>query len=194
MKGLLTGGTRRPETLAPAAFRAALAGEAPQELYAYWDGLRNGRPMPSRRDIDPLKIPRSLLPYLYVMEVHGPEAFRFRLSGTRLREIFGRDVTGRGLEDALDGEDLENARRSYAQIVAAAAPWYSRVTYRVDDTADLIYERLSLPVEESADGSPSRLLGGLFIQDAPRQFENFSERHRRHGLRAIARFEAIQGA
>ena len=50
------------------------------DLYRYWDGRRNGRRMPARRDIDPADIP-GLLPHVSL--IHKPDGqFRFRLVGS----------------------------------------------------------------------------------------------------------------
>src|SRR5258706_4642995 len=62
------------------------------DLYRYWDGTRNGRLMPARRDIDPADIP-ALLPHVSL--IHKPDGqFRFRLVGSAAAEQFGRDLTG----------------------------------------------------------------------------------------------------
>jgi hypothetical protein len=62
--------------------------------YVYWLGKRNGRPMPSRSDIDPTEIP-TLLPYVTLIDVLAePLDFRYRLIGTGVRSISRRDYTG----------------------------------------------------------------------------------------------------
>jgi hypothetical protein len=62
------------------------------DLYRYWDGRRNGRLMPSRRDIDPADIPALLRHVSLIHKLDGQ--FRFRLVGSAAGEHFGRDLTG----------------------------------------------------------------------------------------------------
>ncbi|WP_165361281.1 PAS domain-containing protein [Lichenibacterium ramalinae] len=79
-----------------------------QSLHAYWDGLRAGRTAPERADVDPAAI-RHILAYTFVLEVTGARVLRrdvrFRLSGTRLNALFGRDLRGTSLDGVLEAED-----------------------------------------------------------------------------------------
>lgn len=63
------------------------------ELRDYWDGLRNGRAIPSRLDINPREIHRSL-DYAFVLERIAPGAARFRLAGQHLIDLMGMEVRG----------------------------------------------------------------------------------------------------
>ena len=48
-------------------------------VLAYWDQKRGTRLMPCKRDIDPIEIPRRLLPNLQLIDViDGGERFRYR--------------------------------------------------------------------------------------------------------------------
>ena len=54
------------------------------------------KPIPSRYDIDPVDIPH-LLPGLSLLDAgEDLDALRYRLAGTRVREIYGTEITGRG--------------------------------------------------------------------------------------------------
>src|SRR3546814_17736577 len=65
-------------------------------LAAYWSARRNGQVLPQRSDIDPLDMPRRLLPHLVLAEPAGGRdgAIRFRLVGPDLGQRIGRDATG----------------------------------------------------------------------------------------------------
>src|ERR1700741_3932332 len=81
------------------------------DLYRYWDGRRNERLMPARKDIDPADIP-ALLPHVSL--IHKPDGqFRFRLVGSAAVEQFGRDLTG----DVV-GSHGDNARETVAAVQA----------------------------------------------------------------------------
>jgi hypothetical protein len=84
------------------AFRAQLVVPEQRQLYDYWLDKAAGRPMPDRRDIHPADIPR-LLPYVSLIEVADGRC-RVRLAGTRLREVYDREITGLYV-DLLDWGD-----------------------------------------------------------------------------------------
>lgn len=70
------------------------AARAHQEIFAYWASLRCGARLPSRRDLHPSAL-RSLLGNICLIRVeHEPLRFRFRLCGTGLHRIYGREATG----------------------------------------------------------------------------------------------------
>ena len=65
------------------------------EAMAYWRRLGGARPMPSRRDLDPVDIPR-LLPFVMLIDVlSDPLDFKFRLIGTEVSAIIARNLQGR---------------------------------------------------------------------------------------------------
>ncbi|GAA3875779.1 PAS domain-containing protein [Celeribacter arenosi] len=60
---------------------------------AYWDGLRNGRVVPARADIDPRGM-QNALEYAFILERIAPGVARFRLSGMHLTDLMGMEVRG----------------------------------------------------------------------------------------------------
>jgi hypothetical protein len=62
-------------------------------LHAYWTGKCGSRAMPRRVDIDPTEIP-SLLPHIFIVEIHPPLRFRFRLVGSAICERWGGEPHG----------------------------------------------------------------------------------------------------
>ena len=63
------------------------------ELREYWNGLRLGRAVPSRSDIEPRGIRRAL-DYAFIIERIAPGAARFRLAGRHLIDLMGMEVRG----------------------------------------------------------------------------------------------------
>jgi hypothetical protein len=62
-------------------------------LETYWNGLRDGTDLPAYAQIDPVRIPRAILPGIFVLEFDG-EGLRYRFSGTRLRAVGGIELKG----------------------------------------------------------------------------------------------------
>lgn len=66
-----------------------------KEAHAYWASKRGRRPMPRRRDIDPVESP-TLLPYLMLIDVlSDPLDFRYRLIGGEVHNISNGNYTGK---------------------------------------------------------------------------------------------------
>nr|WP_241865389.1 PAS domain-containing protein [Paracoccus salsus] len=59
----------------------------------YWQGLRRGRSVPARSDIEPRGIHRAL-DYAFILERIAPGAARFRLAGRHLIDLMGMEVRG----------------------------------------------------------------------------------------------------
>lgn len=84
----------------------ALSVESPvvSQALKTWQRLRGGRPMPSPADIDPLELPRRLLPHILLIDIERePDLrFRWRLIGTHITEVVDRDSTGRYWDELYD--------------------------------------------------------------------------------------------
>lgn len=94
---------------------------------AFWHGRKIGDAVPLRSDIEPTKIP-AILPWLMILEVieiEGVTRFRYRLTGTGCREIFGIDFTGKLLGEALTPEGAEIRRREFLSVIDSRQPIYS---------------------------------------------------------------------
>lgn len=76
----------------------AAAVRAHEELYTYWMGLRTDGRLPARGDIHPGGFKRHLPGVSLIDVVHGGAKFRYRLAGTGLYRVYGRELTGLSLE------------------------------------------------------------------------------------------------
>jgi hypothetical protein len=78
---------------------AAIGDARLRGLYRYWERKRARRLMPARTDIDPLDL-KPLLGHLFLLEAHPARgSFRYRLAGSAIVEMVGRELTGLCLED-----------------------------------------------------------------------------------------------
>ena len=71
---------------------------ASRELYAYWDERRGQRPAPERADIEPGAI-RAALSDTFILELDAADGHSFRLAGTRVCALFGRELKGESFID-----------------------------------------------------------------------------------------------
>jgi hypothetical protein len=116
-------------------------------LYDYWHGKRHGRFAPSRVDIDPAQL-KFILPFLYLIDVVGGPAprFRFRLAGTGIVKEYGAEITGK-FADEIDLNEHQTAFvAEYNRVVGDGKPASSRGNYTKSNGRRLTYEHLILPL------------------------------------------------
>lgn len=80
------------------------------ELFHYWNRLRNGRPAPKRTDIEPAQI-KSLLADTFILERDMRGKAVFRLAGTRICSIFGRELKSLSFPSLWRGKDQRLVNR-----------------------------------------------------------------------------------
>ena len=101
---------------------SAAAARAHEELFAYWAGLRHGARLPGRQDIQPGDIKR-LLPTISLIDVtRDPLDFRLRLAGTGLYGVYGREITGKGLDEVYNSAAADYWRTELTKIVEDKRP------------------------------------------------------------------------
>lgn len=66
---------------------------ASRELYAYWEKQCGKRPAPERSEIEPGAI-RQVLSDTFILALDGGAGHPFRLAGTRVCALFGRELKG----------------------------------------------------------------------------------------------------
>lgn len=96
-----------------------------REIYAYWDGKRRGRRMPSRADIDPAEMV-PFLPNLILVDVLSiePLSLTYRLVGTREVEARGRDPTNSSVADNFYCRSRDDALANYRDVIERRAPLF----------------------------------------------------------------------
>ena len=84
-------------------------------LHAHWRSIRPaGARMPGRQHFDPAALAK-LLPMIRLYDVfRAPWRFRYRLMGSELVRILGRDMTGRWFDAGTPGS---RARHSFEDLV-----------------------------------------------------------------------------
>jgi hypothetical protein len=123
----------------------------------YWRRQRGARAMPPRRAIDPIEIPR-LLPNLQLIEVVEGDRFRYRLTGTALVTAFGKEYTGKHLDELFAGEELAYAVRVYATVCRERRPVFVRNRYGTTRDVAMVANRLYMPLSD--DGVAVNMIFG----------------------------------
>lgn len=84
-------------------------------LFQYWDRLREGRAAPRRTDIEPADIKANLAD-TFILEQDARGEAVFRLAGTRLCAVFGRELKG----FAFTSLWMEKDQRILARLIHGA--------------------------------------------------------------------------
>ena len=117
-----------------------------REIVDYWVRIHPETGLPGRQHFDPLEVPR-LLPNIRLLDVVGsPQRFRIRLMGTRLREIFGAEQTGRWLAEIFSNLDGSLTHIELLKVVDTKRPRWRRGKPALDIEKDFLdMERVYLP-------------------------------------------------
>lgn len=121
--------------------------------HACWDIARGSRPMPARRDIDPVLLPTALLPHILLIEVHRVPAirFRWRLIGTYITDVVGRDMTGAWWDEIYLPDVIEALQTGPMEVLRTGRPVRTIGRAPLDERAFLVSENMDAPL--SSDGS-----------------------------------------
>ncbi|WP_415183985.1 PAS domain-containing protein [Phaeovulum sp.] len=144
------------------------------EVRAYWEGLRNGRLVPTRSDVDPRGIERAL-EHAFLLERIAPGAARFRVAGMHLNDLMGMEVRGMPLTAFF----TPTARKRISDILESAfnSPEVADLTLNAETGfgKPALQARLLILPMTSDLGDVNRALGCLIAEGAigrsPRRFE-----------------------
>jgi hypothetical protein len=134
------------------------------DLFQYWDRLRAGRAAPRRTEIEPADI-KSLLADTFILERDSRGEAVFRLAGTRLCAIFGRELKGFSFPSLWTSKDqrlvarLADSAFHPGNVVVITFQGSSAQERRAG------FELLLLPLDEG-NGSP-RTLGIATAAEKP---------------------------
>jgi hypothetical protein len=140
----------------------ARSSDSVQQLYRYWRSKCDGDRLPTRRDIDPVEIPRFLSQLTIVEVVPDERRYVYRLVGTTEVEIRGRDPTGKSVLDNFFGPSIEDVLGCYDTVVATRRPLYDPTPYLTPDGRYSDDETLFLPLSEDGETVSRVLVYGTY--------------------------------
>lgn len=133
-------------------------------LYQYWNRLRDGRAAPRRTEIEPSDI-KSLLADTFILEKDARGEAVFRLAGTRLCAIYGRELKGFAFASLWQRKD----QSLLARLVNSAFLAKSVVVVAFDGISANgrrnLFELLLLPLDGGVENP--RCLGSISTDDKP---------------------------
>ena len=122
-------------------------------VYDYWNRKRGDRLAPQRADINPTDI-RHALSDTFMLAADFINQLRFRLAGTRVCALFGREIKGEAFAELWNDESHKMIEKQITIVTNEATGLVAGVTAHTEDglTADL--ELLCCPSPISAMPEP----------------------------------------
>lgn len=136
-----------------------------RQLYAYWDGVRNGRVAPRRFEIEPAKI-AALLPETFIAERSGASGLRFRLAGTKICEHFGCELRGIDLLNLWSEQDRKALLSLLSDVFSGAAVGEVQFRAETGGKREVKFELLLLPLIHTGEAI-NRVLGSITALETP---------------------------
>jgi hypothetical protein len=138
-----------------------------RELFDYWNERRGERLAPERADIEPADI-RHVLGDTFVLEANATENHLFRIAGTRLCALFGRELKTESFIKLWQQPGQTAIRELIAVVMEEKVGIVASATgATADDTlAPVQLELLLLPLAFRSRGE-ARVMGALVPMAAP---------------------------
>lgn len=158
------------------AFRAQLVVPEQRQLYDYWLELAGKARMPARKSFSPARLPR-LLPGISLVEVADPiERCHVRLAGTRLRDIYDREITGCRISDLDWGEKRDYWLEAYRRTIADSEPTQGILQGPMQGKEHVVQYWLKLPLRTTGPAVSMVLCFDHFVpaSELAREYSNAS--------------------
>jgi hypothetical protein len=131
--------------------------ERSKEIFSYWDSLRLGEAVPTRTQINPAAL-RHRLSDLFILDQEGG-SLKFRLAGTRICDLFDRELRANPFEVIWDAHSRAVANRAASLALRTERPVVMDLSI-AGASSYPAFEALLLPLR-SPQGRADRLLASL---------------------------------
>ncbi len=128
-------------------------------FFAYWDAKRGGARAPDRSEIEPGAV-RELLGDIFVLSYDGTVGYPFRVAGTRVCALLGRDLKDKSFSALFAPESRREIEEIVAVVVEEMLAAVAGITAKSYDGSAAHLELLLLPFSPRAH-TPMSLTGSL---------------------------------
>lgn len=126
-------------------------------VFGHWDALRGERAAPDRGDIQPGAM-RHVLGDTFILTNEGEPAFR--LAGSRLCALFGRELSGMPFRALWQREDTAQAEQMTDQVLHETSGIVAGVVGSNANGSQIALELILLPLRHNRR-TDTRMLGAL---------------------------------
>jgi hypothetical protein len=138
--------------------------ESTIELFMYWNRLRAGRPAPARTEIEPADI-RQMLADTFILERDARGQSVFRLAGTRVCAIYGRELKNYSFASLFGPHDLTLVRKLVNSAFDEKIICVIGFEGRSGEGRSCSFEVILLPLDGGKDSA--RLFGAVIPDEKP---------------------------
>lgn len=114
-------------------------------LFAYWDALRGERAAPDRGDVEPGEL-RHILADTFILSREADHRPRFRLAGTRIAALFGRDLKGTAFARLWGAQETSDCERLVDLVTGDGVGVLAGLVGTNENGSELPIELLLLPL------------------------------------------------
>jgi hypothetical protein len=139
--------------------------QASLRVFDYWTELKGSEAAPVRTDINPASL-RHFLPHLFIAALDDDQELVFRLAGTRICDVFGREFRGTAFGELW----LEHENRRPIEIVRNVIRYERPALLDVFAANGEVlhpFELLVMPVRPAKGQASDRVLGALIHRTTP---------------------------
>ena len=120
-------------------------------IVGYWQARCSASLLPGRNDFDPIDFPK-LLGWIALIDVDEASCgieYRIRLWGSKLTQIFGKDHTGKRLEDLAIPGTFADLRKRFDACVNLRRPIFQYREISLDSPENVSTCRVLLPLAKN---------------------------------------------
>lgn len=128
-------------------------------LFAYWDVLRGERAAPDRGEVKPGEM-RHILADAFMLARAADGAASFRLAGTRISALFGRELGGAAFTDLWAARDRNDVRRLVDIVAEDTVGAAIGLLGANENGSEIALEMMLLPLRHRGRTN-DRMLGAL---------------------------------
>lgn len=129
------------------------------DIFTYWEQIRGNADAPLRSLIQPSAV-SHILPELFILENTVDDNPRFRLAGTAICNLMGREIRGENFAALWAGSQQEDPVRIAAGVMTHVVPALITATGYCISGRSATFEMVLMPLRTAAD-TCDRLLGSL---------------------------------
>lgn len=129
------------------------------EIFTYWERIRGDADAPMRNMIQPSAV-SHILPELFILENTANNNPRFRLAGTAICNLMGREIRGEDFAALWAGSQQDDPVRIAAGVMTHVVPALINATGYCISGRSMAFEVVLMPLRTSGN-TCERLLGCL---------------------------------
>jgi hypothetical protein len=132
-------------------FLGVLRGTSLEDCFTYWRERRQANDVPRKGAIDPVDMPRSILPNLFIYQQMADGRFRCRLAGTEICRVFRHNPTGLYLDELIVPSAVSSRQRLFSRVLEQRLPvvYGGRLVH--SEQSWVRFRRLLLPVSSTGE-------------------------------------------